>query len=77
MRIIEYAKFHFKLYMHDRNTALDNLNILHLSAQISVQVCQMQGSKRFFRPAKTAEEEEKKLLDDAVPKSTRNATKWA
>ena len=36
----------------------------------------MQGSKRVFRPAKTAEEE-KKLLDDAVPKSTRNTTKWA
>ena len=34
----------------------------------------MQGSKRVFRPAKTAEEE-KKLLEDAVPKSTRNATK--
>ena len=25
MRIIEYAKFHFELYMHDRNTALDIL----------------------------------------------------
>ena len=36
----------------------------------------MQGSKRVFRPAKTAEEE-KKLLEDAVPKSTRNAMKWA
>ena len=36
----------------------------------------MHGSKRVFRPAKTAEEE-KKLLEGAVPKSTRNATKWA
>ena len=36
----------------------------------------MQGSKRVFRAAKTAEEE-KKLLEDAVPKSTRNVTKWA
>ena len=34
----------------------------------------MQGSKRVFRPAKTAEEEKN---EDAAPKSTRNATKWA
>ena len=76
MRIIEYAKFHYELHMHDRNTALDNLNILHLSTQISVSVCRMLGSKRVFRQTKTAEEE-KKLLEDAVPKSARNATKWA
>ena len=36
----------------------------------------MQGSKRVFHPAKTAEGE-KKLLEDAMPKSTCNATKWA
>jgi len=36
----------------------------------------MQGSKRVFRPAKTAEEE-KKLLEEAVPKSTPKETKWA
>ena len=62
--------------MHDRNTALDNLSILHLSKRVSVWVCKMQGAKKVFRPAKTAEEE-KKLLEDAVPKSTRNARKWA
>ena len=35
----------------------------------------MQGSKRVFRQAKTAEEE-KQLLENAVPKSTRDSTKW-
>ena len=48
---------------------------LHLTKRTSVWVCEMQGSKRVFRQAKTAEEE-KQLLENAVPKSTRNSTTW-
>ena len=33
-------------------------------------------TKRQFRPPKT-EEQEKKDLEDCIPKDTRNATKWA
>ena len=48
---------------------------LHLTKRTSVWVCEMQGSERVFRQAKTAEEE-KQLLENAVPKSTRNSTTW-
>jgi hypothetical protein len=48
---------------------------LHLTKRTSVWVCEMQGSNRVFRQAKTTEEE-KQLLEDAVPKSTRDSTKW-
>ena len=36
----------------------------------------MQGSKRVFRAARSTEEE-RKLLEDTIPKSTRDSTTWA
>ena len=50
--------------------------ILHLTKRTSVWLCEMQGSKRVFRQAKTAEEEKQLLENAAVPKSTRDSTKW-
>ena len=39
VQIIEYAKFHFELYMHDRNTALDRVaRSLHFWGQIVISV---------------------------------------
>ena len=36
----------------------------------------MQGSKRVFRAARSTEEE-RKLLEDTIPKSTRDSTTWS
>ena len=43
--------------------------------QFAVWICKMQPSKRAFRPTKNADVE-KRLLEDSIPKSTRESTKW-
>ena len=53
-----------------------NTGLSQLFAMVCGLVWKMHPSKMIFRPAKSTEEE-RRLLEDCIPKSTRDSTKWA